>query len=149
MGQEFIPDVIETSKLPYLTACLMEVLRWRPPTPQSLPRMCTADEDILGYRIPKGSMVLLNVWAIQHDPAYYDRPEQFDPERLMRSPYGTKMNAGESQRSTVGIKPLYTFGAGRRACPGEHFALNTLHTAFSQLLWHYDFLLQTVSLTQA
>ncbi|KAH8896131.1 cytochrome P450, partial [Thozetella sp. PMI_491] len=93
-----------------------------------------------GYRIPKDSTVLMNVWALHHDPDFYDEPEKFDPERFMRNPVWVKTPTGVYGQLEVesGRKAVYTFGAGRRACPGEQFAMNSIVLAFTQLLWAYD-----------
>ncbi|KAH6662075.1 cytochrome P450 21 [Halenospora varia] len=135
-------EPIDTSLLPYLRACIMELIRWRSITPQAVPRECTADGNVFGYRIPKGTMVMINVWAIHHDPEEYDRPNEFDPERFIRNPLGMKcdqeLKKGEIDSSFSWRKPLYSFGAGRRSCPGEQFAMSSILVTFALLLWAYD-----------
>lgn len=102
----------------------------------SLARRVTVDDSFLGYHIPKDATAMINVWAIHHDPENYYRPEDFDPERFMRNPLGTKHDEiSTHQESRI---PLYVFGAGRRACPGEQFAMNTIRLAFAQLMRSYD-----------
>ena len=129
-GSESIPEHIDLSKLPFLTACVTEVIRWRPTTPVAVPRLCASDEVVSGHRIPAGSTVMINVWAIQHDP------DEFDPDRYMRNPLGTKHD--DTERDADWRKPLYAFGAGRRACPGEQFAMSVLVRTFALLLRIYD-----------
>jgi cytochrome P450 len=34
-----------------------------------------------GVVIPAGMAIQANVWALHHDPEYWDNPEQFLPER--------------------------------------------------------------------
>lgn len=48
--------------LPYLQACVKETLRWLPAAPLGLPHCVTQDDEYLGYKIPKGATVLLNIW---------------------------------------------------------------------------------------
>lgn len=131
-GVDTIPEHIDTAKLPYLHACLMEVLRWRPVVSQ-IPRRCSTDIELQGYRIPKDTTVIHNVWKTHHSADDYDRPDAFDPDRYLRNPLGKKNSAG-----TEGRHATYAFGTGRRACPGEQFALNSLEIAFAQLLWAFD-----------
>lgn len=102
----------------------------------SLPRKVTVNDEYLGYRIPRDATVMINVWAIQHDPKDYDHPHEYDPERFMRNPLGTKTNGADADHQ--GRMPLFAFGAGRRACPGEQFAMNTIRLAFSQLLRSFN-----------
>lgn len=123
-------------KLPYLNCCVLEVLRWRPTTPMALARRVTVDDNFQGYRIPKDATAMINVWAIQHDPEYYDHPDEFDPERFMQNPLGTKTHNVDANQED--LMPLYVFGAGRRACPGEQFAKNAIRLAFAQLLRSYN-----------
>lgn len=130
-----VPELIDLGKLPYLHCCVLEVLRWRPTTPMALARRVVSNDDFLGYRIPKDATAMINVWAIQHDPEAYDHPDEYDPERFVRNPLGTKPDEVDTDQ---GRMPLYVFGAGRRACPGEQFAMNAIKFAFAQLLRSYN-----------
>lgn len=128
-----LPDTINLEELPYLNACVTEALRWRPVSPLGLPRLVGDDEVIQGYRIPKGTTVLLNQWTIQQDPAFYDEPDRYDPGRFIRDPVGARKGV-----SQLGRKTLYTFGAGRRECPGKDFFFQNMRLAFAQILWAFD-----------
>lgn len=48
-----------------------------------LPHRVSEDDLYDGYFIPKGTMIIANVWAIMHDPEKFDNPMQFDPERYL------------------------------------------------------------------
>ena len=137
-GKEALPENIDLDKLPYLNACIMEAQRWRPLGAFSvgafgLPRMTMRDEQILGYKIPKGSSVLLNQWTLAHDPECYDEPDRYDPDRYIRDPVGVKKGVSHSGR-----KPIYTFGAGRRECLGKEYFFQNIRIALSQILWAFD-----------
>ena len=56
------------------------------------------------------------------DNEYYDKPEEFQPERFLRNEFGFKDDRGASE----GLRKTYAFGAGRRICPGQHLAENSL-----------------------
>ena len=129
-----LTNQIDRAELPYLHACVMEVLRWHATTPIPLPRELEADVKIGGYNIPKGTTVMTNVWTIQRDPAFYDEPERFEPERYMRNPLGIKDGAPSQHR-----KALYTFGFGRRECPGKDFFFQQMEVTMAQVLWAFDF----------
>lgn len=50
--------------LPYIDMIIRETLRWHPVLPLGLAR-CSVKEDVYkGYRIPKGTVVLPNVWYV-------------------------------------------------------------------------------------
>ena len=135
--REGIPGYIDVGRMPFISACVTEVLRWRPPLPLGLPRMCLSDQVVDGYRIPAGSTIATNVWAIQHDPEEYERPDEFNPERFIRNPNGTK-HVANGNNDPAARRPLYIFGLGRRACPGDQLALVELRVMTAFLLWSFD-----------
>ncbi|SPO01733.1 related to O-methylsterigmatocystin oxidoreductase [Cephalotrichum gorgonifer] len=128
------PGGEDINRLPYIRACIMEVLRLRPPTPSAIPHVLDRDDTFQGYRIPKGTTVIPNVWGIQHNPEDYYEPEMFIPERYILHPMGLKPGVD----ATEGRRETYTFGAGRRICPGEQFARNSLLLAAAKLLWAFN-----------
>jgi cytochrome P450 len=69
-------------------------------------------------------MVMANAWAANHDPAHFEKPEVFNPDRFM---------------DIQAYPGLYPFGIGRRSCPGDQFALNTLIIMLSKLASSFDF----------
>ena len=133
-----LPEHIDLGELRYINACVLESQRWRPlgayPVgPFGLPRKSVVEEEVLGYRIPKGSSILLNQWTIAHDPDFYDEPERYNPDRFLQDSVGAKKGVWQEGR-----KAVYTFGAGRRECLGKDFALQNIRLALSQMLWAFD-----------
>lgn len=84
----------------------------------------------------KGTVVLQNTWGINQDPENYENPEVFDPDRYLKNPYGTKMSADEAK--AAGRKPVYIFGVGRRKCPGDLFAENSVLVTMAKLVWAFN-----------
>ena len=68
--------------------------------------MSTEEDVYKGYRIPKGSLILANLWYFLHNPDTYHDPNTFNPERHL--PYGDDGREAEQDPR------LYTFGFGRR-----------------------------------
>ncbi|RYP64796.1 hypothetical protein DL770_009127 [Monosporascus sp. CRB-9-2] len=130
------PRSEDIAEMPFLTACFLEVLRWRPATPTLLPRLLESDNVVGGYHLKKGTVVIQNTWAINHDPEHYEDPGVFNPDRFLSNPYGTKMSA--EQAKAMGRKQSYTFGLGRRRCPGDLFARNAVLIAMAKLVWAFD-----------
>ncbi|KAG8045772.1 hypothetical protein GUJ93_ZPchr0008g11411 [Zizania palustris] len=119
----------DVDRLPYLKAVLKETLRLHPPVPLLVPREPPADAEILGYRIPARTRVVINASAIGRDPAAWgEHAEEFSPERFMDSNVDYKGHNLE----------LVPFGAGRRGCPGVMFAEQTIQMALASLLYHFD-----------
>nr|BAN19895.1 cytochrome P450 [Echinochloa phyllopogon] len=121
----------DLNRMEYLKAVFKEVLRLHAPAPLLVPHESTTPAVVQGYEIPAKTALFINVWAIGRDPAAWDAPEEFRPERFV-----------------VGGKPpvdfrgtdyqLIPFGAGRRICPGINFALPVLELALVSLLRHFD-----------
>ncbi|KAL2895686.1 Cytochrome P450 98A2 [Bienertia sinuspersici] len=73
----------DLENLPYLQAIIKESLRMHPPTPLMLPHKASCNIKIEGYDIPKGTTILVNVWAIARDPNIWIDPHEFRPERFL------------------------------------------------------------------
>jgi cytochrome P450 len=69
-------------------------------------------------------MIFANAWAIGHDESEYENPDVFIPERFLNNKYGTR-NLSDKARNE-GRRITYGFGAGRRICPGQKLAENSL-----------------------
>lgn len=70
--------------------------------------------------VPKGSLVVGNTWAVLHDPASYEDPESFNPDRFMKHKFGLRDGAADDVwRNT------FPYGGGRRIC------------ASSPMLWSF------------
>lgn len=61
----------------------MEVLRFSSLVPLSIPHGIQWDTELNGYHIPKGAMVLINLWGCHNDPTYFENPDDFKPERFL------------------------------------------------------------------
>ncbi|XP_066288549.1 cytochrome P450 2U1-like [Branchiostoma lanceolatum] len=104
-----LPTLSHRSQLPYVNACLLEVMRIRTLLPVAIPHATTQEVKVQGYDIPKGTQVLLNLYSLHMDPAYWPDPDRFDPERFLDAD-GNVISKTES---------FLPFSAGRRVCFGE------------------------------
>jgi cytochrome P450 len=101
----------DLQRLRYTRMVLDEALRLYPPA-WVVTRSADVDDEIGGFAIPAGSRVLVSPYVTQHDPALWDDPEGFDPERF----------APEAQEG----RPRYAyfpFGGGPHLCIGAGFAI--------------------------
>ena len=62
IGNGRLPTSMDRPNLPYIEAVVKEVLRWHPVAPMGLPHTSTTEDVVGGYLIPKGSMVIANIW---------------------------------------------------------------------------------------
>ncbi|KAF9646882.1 cytochrome P450 [Thelephora ganbajun] len=84
LGGERLPQYSDRPNLPYVSAVFKEIVRWRPPTPLSIPHRSMQDDVYEGYFIPAGTAVIENVWAMSRDESIYPDPETFNPERFIK-----------------------------------------------------------------
>jgi cytochrome P450 len=117
----------DIDQLPYLQAVVKETFRLHPPAPLLLPRHTQADIEIMGYTIPQGSRVFVNVWAMGRDKETWPEPERFMPERFL----------GKAVDLRGGDFDLIPFGGGRRICPGMPLAIRMVHLVLASLLNHF------------
>ncbi|KAK2598866.1 hypothetical protein N8I77_012248 [Diaporthe amygdali] len=120
--------------LPYIRGVVEETLRWAPsPISGAVPHAAKEDDTYRGKAIPQGSIVMMNIWSLNHDR--FENPRDFDPRRLDPAITLTENNA-ISQDSSRRLH--FTFGAGRRVCPGFHVAERNLFMAISRMLWTFN-----------
>lgn len=62
MGPGRLPKMADRPHLPYINAIVKEVLRWHPVAPMGIPHMSTEDDTWGKYFIPKGSIIMPNIW---------------------------------------------------------------------------------------
>jgi cytochrome P450 len=99
----------------YTRRAIDETLRLYPPG-WLLTRRSIEATTLGGYSLPAGTDVLISPYLIQRHPAYWDRPDDFDPERFLPE--------AAANRNRFVYLP---FGLGPRACIGEHLALIEMH----------------------
>ncbi|CAM0146258.1 unnamed protein product [Urochloa decumbens] len=125
VGEEDLPQ------LPYLMAAYKETLRLHPPAPVTH-RQSSEEMEIRGFAIPQGTMVFINIWAIGRDPAFWEDPLAFVPERFMPGGAAEGMNIRGQQFQ------LMPFGSGRRGCPGMGLALQSVPAMLAALVQCFD-----------
>lgn len=110
---------------------------------QGVPHFTKAEDQYGPYRIPAGSIVLPNAFAITRDEAAFGPDtDAFIPERWMADvPEGVehKIDAGGRDTTVVKDLPQTGFGFGRRICTGRHIATSQLFIQMARLLWAFDF----------
>lgn len=62
VGPDRLPTMADEPNLPYIRACVKETLRWMPTVPLGIPHAVIRDDAYMGYTIPKGAGVALNIW---------------------------------------------------------------------------------------
>ncbi|KAF8174079.1 cytochrome P450 [Pholiota molesta] len=123
IGGDRLPNYDDQLSLPYVTAVLREVVRWKPLVPLGLPHASKNDDIYQGYYIPKDTALHPNVWAMTRDSEKYKDPEAFNPDRFFDE-------NGDLNNDDIG----YAFGFGRRICPGRHLGTASVWLAIATIL---------------
>jgi cytochrome P450 len=149
IGGDRLPTFDDRDNLPYINAIVKEILRWHPVAPMGVPHVSTDDDVYEGYLIPKGALILPNIWYVlfvllsrtclsncpirdiltwksmnrlfTHDPQTYHDPMSFKPERFLGP-------TPERDPATL------SFGFGRRICPGRVLADTNIYLSVAQSL---------------
>ncbi|XP_060232279.1 cytochrome P450 3A1-like [Meriones unguiculatus] len=121
------PSYDSVMEMEYLDMVLNETLRLYP-IANRLERVCKKDVEIDGVFIPKGSIVMIPSYALQHDPQHWPEPEKFYPERF------SKENKG-----SIDSYLYLPFGYGPRNCIGIRFALMNMKLALTKVLQNFSF----------
>ncbi|KAI0040853.1 cytochrome P450 [Auriscalpium vulgare] len=125
VGGGRLPTFEDRSALVFLDAVIKESLRFHPPTPLGIAHRLSEDDVVAGYHLPKGAIVLANIWGISMNEKYYPNPTQFDPARFL----------GDAQQ----LDPAtHVFGFGRRACLGVHYSTAAIYITVVSILSVFD-----------
>ncbi|CAA7051930.1 unnamed protein product [Microthlaspi erraticum] len=123
IGLDRLIEEQDTVKLPYLQNIVSETLRLCPVAPMLLPHLASEDCTVAGYDVPRGTVILVNAWAIHRDPNLWEESEKFKPERFEKQ--------GEDEK-------LMSFGMGRRSCPGSGLAQRLVTLALGSLVQCFE-----------
>ncbi len=110
---------------PYTQAVLQEAMRLYPPG-WLLSRRTIAPDTLSGFAVPAGADVMLSPYLIHRHPAFWDRPEEFRPERFI--------GAADPRDEWIYIP----FAAGPRHCVGENFAMYEMIVHVTRVARHWQ-----------
>ncbi|XP_062328146.1 vitamin D 25-hydroxylase [Osmerus eperlanus] len=120
------PSLEDKQNMPYVEAVLHEVLRFCNIVPLGIFRATTQDALVNGYSIPKGTMVISNLYSVNFDEKYWTDPEVFSPQRFL-----------DSKGNFVRREAFLPFSLGRRCCLGEQLARMEMFLFFTTMLQRF------------
>ncbi|KAJ3224569.1 hypothetical protein HK099_008250 [Clydaea vesicula] len=128
-GKEGKIDEKMLNKMSYLKDCLKESLRLYP-IAASNARILTADQVLLGYKIPAGTQVAMETYSMSRDPKTFTDPELFNPSR-----WKEEFKQNKSKNKSFSVLP---FGFGQRMCPGRRVAENEVQLLIANLIRDFN-----------
>jgi cytochrome P450 len=103
--------VEDVPRLKYVERVVQEAMRLYPPA-WIVDRIALEDLQLGGFDIKKGTDVWISPWILHRDPRFWERPDEFDPDRW------------ENDLQKRLPKFVYfPFGGGPRVCIGNAFAM--------------------------
>lgn len=112
--------------LKYLNCVMKETLRLYPSVP-IITRAVDEDTVINGYKVHKGTTVIIPIYMLHRRPEIFPNPEVFDPDRF---------NEENSQNRLSYI--YIPFSAGPRICIGQVVAVHEVLTVVASVLRHFS-----------
>ena len=122
VGQNRLVQETDIPQLNYIKACIRKAFRLHPVAPFNVPHVAMADTTVAGYRVTKGSHVILSRIGLGRNPAVWDEPLRFKPERHMGDGIDVVLTENELR--------FISFSTGRRGCVAA-----SLGTAMSVMLF--------------
>jgi cytochrome P450 len=120
------PAVADLPNLSYTRMVIEESMRLYPPA-WMISRNAIADDEVGGYRIPRGTTVMLCSFITHRHPGFWDEPERFDPER-----FSAERSQGRPNYA------YFPFGGGPRVCIGNSFAMTEAQLVLATVAQRYS-----------
>ncbi|KAI1114231.1 cytochrome P450 [Nemania sp. NC0429] len=129
--EEMVPAYAKVRNLPFLNAIIQEVLRLHPGVLSRMARI-SPEKDIIfddkrrgrTFIIPAGTPMSMTTLITHTNPAVFESPYEFRPQRWIDNP---KLNLA-----------LIAFSRGARNCVGQEFARREMSMLVAAILKHYD-----------
>ncbi|XP_074447463.1 cytochrome P450 2J6-like [Larus michahellis] len=120
----------DRKRLPYTNAVIHEIQRYSNIILIALPRQSMKDTELLGFPVPKNTIILSNIDSVLSDPGKWETPDQFNPGHFL-----------DKDGNFVNREAFLPFSIGHRVCMGELLARMELFIIFSTLLRAFRFTL--------
>ncbi|KAK2816538.1 hypothetical protein Q7C36_022809 [Tachysurus vachellii] len=115
--------------MPYMQAVIHESQRIAKTVPLSVFHCTTSDTELLGYSIPKGTLIIPNLSSVLSEEGQWKFPHEFNPSNFLNE-------QGQFEKPEA----FLPFSAGPRTCLGEGLARMELFLVLVTLLWRFHFI---------
>ncbi len=121
---EDLPSFESVQKLSFIRQIIDEALRLYPPG-WLLSRQVTEQIKLGDYMLEAGSNIFISPYFVHRHPAYWERAEQFEPERF-----------SNEKTKKINRYSYFPFSMGQRRCPGELFAIIEMQVHIAYICKH-------------
>jgi len=128
VGLERAPTMNDRSQMPYTNAVIQEIQRYGNVVVSNVGRAPKTDVDILGYKIPKGTVIVPQMPIVHIDDAIFTNPSEFNPQRFLDDEKTLK------KTDTI----MMPFSLGKRICMGEGLARMELFLIIASVFQRYS-----------
>ncbi|KAI9282684.1 cytochrome P450 [Sporodiniella umbellata] len=128
-----MPRYQERNRFPFVLSIMKELLRFRPPTYFGIPHRATENIVYEEYIIPKNTVLISSYYSANGNKLMFDEPKKFRPERYIED----KRSICALTSGDVADRNLFSFGWGKRACPGVYLAETEFFDWLCQLIAHH------------
>uniref|UniRef100_R4GDE0 Cytochrome P450 family 2 subfamily J member 2 n=1 Tax=Anolis carolinensis TaxID=28377 RepID=R4GDE0_ANOCA len=128
LGSSHSVSYQDRKKMPYTNAVIHEAQRVKYILPVGIPRRCAKELHILGYHIPKKTIVVTDLNSVLCDPKQWETPNEFNPNHFL-----------DKEGKFITREEFLPFGAGARVCMGEQMARMELFLFFTHLMRTFRF----------
>jgi cytochrome P450 len=119
--------------LPYLRACIDEAMRLTPPVATELIRRTPPSGACIdGRMIPGDTNVSIAAYSAHRDPAVFEDPEEYRPERWIA-------RGSDHLREMLAV--FIPFSAGTRGCIGRSVSIVMQTVSLATMVYHFEFAL--------
>ncbi|KAN0022411.1 hypothetical protein ACTFIU_004594 [Dictyostelium citrinum] len=134
----------DVPKLPLIKACYFEILRIRPVTSLSLPRVAMQDTTTIGdIFIPKDTIIILNIFGMGNSEKFVSNPTIFNPSRWLDYKKMKDLNHFSSNRDDDNKyyndleKVSIPFSIGKRRCLAPSMADHNVLIAMANIILNF------------
>lgn len=116
------------NELKYTESCINEILRMSSTQPLTPRATCQEKTTIESYCLPNDTPVLVNMYAISHDPKYWKNSDEFDPKRWMN----------EKGELIGHFESFMPFGLAPRSCIGDTLSKTILFLVITNVVQRFQ-----------
>ncbi|XP_064420691.1 cytochrome P450 2D15-like [Latimeria chalumnae] len=128
IGKDRDPTLKDQLEMPFTNAVIHEVQRSGDILPLGVLHMTCKDAEVMGYFIPKRTLIMTNLSSVLKDEKLWEKPHQFYPQNFL-----------DADSKFVKHQAFLPFSLGRRVCLGEQLARMELFLFFTFLMQHLTF----------